>query len=686
MSMESADICGTMGPQPASYAVLILHIICGVVRHMRNRRPLSIIIGLLVSMLVVTCAVQAATVDPALVSTVIAYGAANTDEDTGLVKNTLGQPNLAESTPGYIAALLIEGGHDAQAKAALAAVLANQDSDPDSATSGNFRWYGGQSQPFSYDATLYALPPLAWVLRNHGQQLGTAAPVLEASVRAAAEAVKRQLVGPESEAYLMLQAASLASSGAALNDPKLVSTANDLIIKWLDFTQKNGLPEGHSPTFDSLRLAAMYWVKDALTEPSPKLDLAIRLARADMGLRLWQPTSKTAGAVLRGFPNDYLPGESVTHYVISGYFGIGQISDPDPFAMYFLLPSTVEIISAVAPEMPYQIDTRSTPEAPAEASSTYMSEDFTLGTMSGTIQANAVPLLVRFADFRTGPPLYAQAIPAPCHVSSVQKDGVALLSFDFDRIGYGRNKQAYVDISIGNAKDIDGIYVRGAEWNREPTGLGTREVVAVDTRGCYVGIVMGRSGPVEGAADLRIKPGKLFWTGKGELTRLSLEVYGRQSEYAAKKPIDDVRVTFAIATVPKSAYASLEEFAAACAAARIKDSITNEKVEIQKDDKRPVRKPNEGIIPAAREKDHAAYRYYVKQQLTATILGQYLELVEDLRAGELLTATTVQPVQPADPAAEVTAEEPTPRYLWNAPNFKYAPDMDLSEALAAGGM
>ena len=606
-----------------------------------------------------------------LVAAMVSYGQANLDADSGLIKDQMGEPNLAESSPGTLAALLIQGGHEQAVQALLAAILANQDTNAGAATSGLFRWYGGEDQPYSYDATLYAVPPLAWSLRNHRQALGEGADRLAEALQHAVGAIRREAVQPDEEAYLMLQAAAYASAGAALNQPELVAQAVSQIRSWLALVKAHGLPAGHSPTFDAMRLAAMLWVQESSAQPDAALTEAFRLARADVGMRIWDPGQRLGGAMYRSFRPDYLGNAGVASYALANYFGAGAMAGPEPFVMYFLLPAAGEPQAPARPEMPYQIDTRATKPARVAATSTYLAPEFSLGTMSGVLQARSVPVFICFAASDTAPGIYSEAHPATGHVSAVQKGGTALCSFDFDNIGFGTSKQAYVRLVLGGRPDIEAVRVHGAEWDGKATGVGQFQTLVLATHGCYVGIAIGRCGPPDIRAEQRVKPGDLHWAGEDRLARLVFTVYGRQDDYALRRPLHDVRVTLGVHVVPQSQYASLEEFAFDFSKIRIRNEVEKIKERLREEEEKP-RPGSGGIIPDPKPKKDLKYRQLIKQTIEMKTPEVVLRLTEDLIGAELLST-------------EADGVELASEYLWSSPGFTYAANEDLSAALAAAG-
>ncbi len=633
----------------------------------RLGRPLMTGLALFATL---TCSLAVAAVDPAVVSAVIAYGRDNLDDTSGLVRDATRQPNVAESSPGYLAAMLIEGGHDAAVGALVDAIVANQDRETRSATRGYFRWHG--SGGYSYDATLYVLPVLSWCARHHQRALGSRAGALTDAIRLGVDALDGYSFEPQDEAYTMLQAAARASAGAALDDARLISRARTAVDKWLNLVAANGLPEGHSPSFDAMRLAALYWVSSASAETSPALETAIRLARADGALRVWRPHNVLAGPAYHSFMSDYTASGGLSAYLCRGYFGTGPLDNVEPFVMHFLLPAP-PAVQPTSPDVPYTVRTIATSPGKVQGTCTHLAPEFALSTMSGKMTGTSLPMVLRFADPAYPEALAATVFPAEGHVSSVQQDGTALCAIHFDRIGVGTRRQAYVSLRIGRRDQIDEVFVRRAAWNMEDTGIDQREAFSFSMAGCYVGIVIGRCGPVEGDTVRRVKPGELRWAGVGPLERLQLDVYGRQSDFSIRQPLNDVRVTLGVHVAPASAYPSLEDFDAELARSRISEKVEQIRQRLEEPSQLPTRKPTDGIVPNPQPRKDIPYRQLVQQTVTWRVAGSELQLIEDLNAGELLSTSVDGVALPMD-------------LLWSAPGLTIPAGKGLDALRAAEGL
>ena len=209
---------------------------------------------------------------------VIAYGAANLDPTTGLIKDPSGVPNLPESSAGYVAACLELKENQDKAKAVLGAILdLQQRTGP---LAGDFPWYGVTGGQPGDEAMLYLAPLLAYVARCDAAELGAD---LQVRLRAALDLIYKRLgrvaAAPDDNGNYLVRAAARATVGAALgnNGPSL---AVGEVNNWLRPVARQGLPRGHSPTFDTARLVALKWIR----EVAPPAQL---------------PTNRTIGLVTR---------------------------------------------------------------------------------------------------------------------------------------------------------------------------------------------------------------------------------------------------------------------------------------------------------------------------------------------------------------------------------------------------
>lgn len=614
------------------------------------------------------CIAHAGAVPEAQVDAVVAYVSENIDDTTGLVKDSTGQPNLAETSPGAVAALMLDGDTE-QARAIIGAIVDHQDTGPESKTYGQFTWY--DKKPYSYDATLYALPPLSWVLTHHGDDLGEMRGPLAESLSAGLAAIERETVESQSEAYSLLQAACRASVGRALSDDEKVQAAQKQVKKWLQMVTESGLPAGHSQTFDALRVACLNWVKWAGSENNDTVDAALHLALADVGERLWTPGPMIAGAPWRAYAADYIAKGGVSQYLLP-MFGMGTFEGAEPFSMFITLPGCEQVAEPRdLSEGPWQVDTRGT-SGPVAATSTYLAPQFTLGTFSGTLTGSSVPVLMQFP---TGTPTaYSWAHPAPASVASVQSGPQAVCTFDFDQIGGGTRRQAFVRLMLGKQEDIEAVSVHGGLWNNEPTGIAQRESLALQMHDCYVGIVLGRRGPIDKDIERRVKPGSLEWVEGRPLSRLMLTIYGRQGDTNLARRFNNVRVTFAVVVTPDSEYETLADFARHLATTSVTQTVEKDTVTIE-DTRQESESPfgDGGIIPKPKSKSIARTRTRIKHTVRFKLPATTLEVVEDMATGEVISRS-------------VDGEEVSSEYLWSSPGFQYAPGEQLPPAVSSAGL
>lgn len=605
--------------------------------------------------------------DRALALAVIQYGHDNIDPQTGLVRDTTGVPSVAESSIGYVAACFLLGQDLEVARQVLEHLLECQQAD--GPTVGQFPWQGGTGSKVSEEALLYVAPLLAVIYREGGANLGEVlAGKLKLALERAWMALDRMRPTPTEEDHYLRLAAALATVGSALGNGG-PAQGTKMVRAWLSQVTANGLPAGHSPTFDAVKLLALKWVYEVAPEPSrPTINDALLLTAQDLAQRLHPSLTGLAGAQSVAFPSDYLAAPGFASYVLYTDFGGPRPSAPEPYLMAALTPgwrAPQAVRALVTQPLPRLVRTTSKPPATQQATTTFLGPGFSLGTLSGEVDENTIPLYATFAAAGKRPSLYAFCSPAPCHVQSLQNDNLALLSFNFDNLGAGSRKQAWVRLILGSADDIDQVYAYNQPWNDQPTSLGERESVALVAHGCYVGLTLTRSGPAANQEGPLAKPAALHWDGGDRKGDLSLLLYARQADYGLAQPIYDVRAGFIIELAPRAAYPSLADFAKHLEATRLKQTGRVYKERLPEKEK-PV-DPNV-MLPQPRAKTEYIYRNIVEQTIEYTNGPRRLRLVEDLLGEQTLQAF-------------VGDQEVKPAGLWDTPAFKLEPGGDLSRAL-----
>ena len=108
-------------------------------------------------------------------------------------------------------------------------------------------------------------PLLAWIHANGAESLGAELHQrLGASLQLVSRAVERCQAEPADETRFLLRAAARSTLGEALGKPTNAG-AND-VAAWLNLIRTQGLPHGHSPTFDAVKLVCLKWVWETTAE------------------------------------------------------------------------------------------------------------------------------------------------------------------------------------------------------------------------------------------------------------------------------------------------------------------------------------------------------------------------------------------------------------------------------------
>lgn len=600
--------------------------------------------------------------DHPAVDAVIAYGHAHVDA-SGLVTDTTGAPNLAESTGAYIVACFETGQDLEQARTMLGRLLDLQTAA--GAAVGQFPWQVGT--PPSDTAMLYLAPLLSHLYIHDAAALG---PELQARLKTALEAISRALpkvsAGIQDDTRYLMRAAASAAVGAALGT-KAPATAAAQAATWLRYLNTQGLPSGHSPTLDAVKYVALKWIHEyAPDNLRPGLDSALVLTAVDFAGRVHAAAEYPAGAITQAYVSDYTTATGFASYVLHTDFGHPLPATIEPYIMAAVLPSWHAPASVTALAAGDATGTRRTNSTRTEvtATDTYVGPTFSLGTLCGQVQTSTLPIFCTFSRCAR-PTLYFFCSPTPCTIQSLQVDGLAMCSFNFDGVGTREAVQASVKAVLGTPDDIDDVYAYGAHWNDLPTSLGERETVAIQTRGCYVGFTMMRTGIATSQEGSPGKPISLKWTQPNRRGDLVLTMYARQQEYALPRPQHNMRAGVVIEVVPESAYPSLADFVKHLSSGTLKQSVQSLTQRVPSAEK--PRDPNV-LIPQPRSKIEHVYRTTLEQTSEYAIAGRSLYLREDL-LGNMTLERKVD-----DTPLDSTL-------LWESDFFKLPARQKLSEAL-----
>jgi hypothetical protein len=603
--------------------------------------------------------------DREMAQAAVAYGLAHLDAASGLVCDDSGVPNLAESSVGFVAACLATGQSVEVALPVLDRLLSCQQTE--GPQTGHFPWQLQTDLAASPEAGLYLAPLLGYLAVHHAAALG---PQRQQSLREACQALltalQRMPLQPADDTRWLLRAAARASLSAALDRPDGAASAE--VGAWCSLVTTRGLPAGHSATFDASRLVALKWVYEFAPEPArEQLQQALGLAATDLALRVDRTGGLLTGSLWQAYPADYRHAGGFARYVLYTDFGAPPPPAVEPYALVALLPTwrAPASLTTLADNLPRQVITRSQTD-PLRETTTYLTTAFSLGTQSGLVGASSIPLLATFTQPAQSPTMYLFASPLPCHAQTLQHEGLALMSFNFDGIGVGTRRTAWVRAVLGQADDIDAVYCYGARWNDLPTSLGERETVVISARGCYVGLMLTRVGPAADETGPPAKPASLRWSQPERQGDLMLTINGRHDDYPLSRPLQQVRVGVIINIVPQADYANLEAFVRYFTSARFQQSVKVRQEVVSGPDQ--ARQGPEVIVPQPRSKREYAYRQVVEQSIELKLGEQVLTLVEDLKNKEVISRTVNGQTLPAEA-------------LWDAPGFTLGPGKPLAEAL-----
>lgn len=596
---------------------------------------------------------------PAL-QAIVAYGQAHLDATSGLVQDSAGLLDIPGASAGTVAACLATGQNLDSARAILGKILDAQATA--GADAGLFPWRVGAAP--TADATLYAAPLLAYMLRTHAEALGAEpAARLRQSLTLADKALGRVAAKPVDDHRFLLLTAARATIAAALG---LDATwAAGAVQDWLRFVAKAGLPAGHSATFDAAKYVALKWIRQSLPEANRQaVDQALLLTAVDLASRVHPAAGYLAGAINEATVSDYASASGFPAYVLATDFGLPLPARIEPSLAAAVLPEWRSPQSVGALTMATGLRRTRCSLPTGHATDTYVGPAYSLGTMSGEVGPAGIPIFCTFTR-SDRPTLYFYCDPTPCTVQAVQADNLALCSFNFDNIAVPKRVQASLRGVLGTHDTIKSVYAYGVPWNGLPTAVGELESVALETAECYIGITLtrtGLSGSNQGAA---AKPAVLEWAGPEGAQNLLLTIYARPQDYVLPKPMQNLRAGVVMEIVSRQAYASLPEFVKHLGAGRLKQVVKSGKERITEPEK--PRDPNV-IIPEPRARGNRAFRIMAEQTLEYTLESRSLKLVEDLLANECLDR-------------QVDGVTLDPKFLWESEFFKWEPTGDLTKAL-----
>ncbi|MFW6438291.1 MAG: hypothetical protein ACOCZ7_04675, partial [Armatimonadota bacterium] len=366
--------------------------------------------------------------------------------DSALLHDGNGRRNVAETNLNWAAALVESGERTDVALQVIEEVLSHQDTAEGSSTRGLFRWYADNEAGYSADATLYLAPALAHLARR-----GAVEGMNEALQQRAHLALSGLLETdrPGDGFGVAMWAGAVASLADAVDQPEAAEAAASAVTGMLSRLRREGFGSIHSPTFDALRIGGLRWAHQFAANEAAREEAraALEICYADMLQRYDPATAMITGAIEVAYQPDYLGETSVAQYLLACDLpsALAETRTASPLAIYFAL-SDYDLpaeLAAMAEDRDGAVEIRTRTPAPEESeaaearsSCTWVAEGMSLGTMSGQVETSSIPIMAT-CDLPERPTAYFYPFGGTATLHSAQSGGLAVCSFNFDRLGVG---------------------------------------------------------------------------------------------------------------------------------------------------------------------------------------------------------------------------------------------------------
>lgn len=568
-------------------------------------------------------------------------GAGRVDAQHKLVVDDQGRPEVACLTPTWALACLVCGSHVADANEALAAIAGQVATS--GADSGMLPWFGGDKA--GLHATEVAAPLLAAAVLWGGERLTAST---ASALSAGLNAIGKRLRGAQpasSDVRTLVLAAACAGVGRAEGQEALLARAASLTDAWMKGVVSGGVADGHGPTTEAYRLAALGWLRAFLPERPESWSRAWAITWTDLLQRLTGSGRVLAGTQLYTYPPDAADALGPLSTLLAVALG-GPVQAPPLGTGCFALPFREPVgsgLPALSLALPATYAYAWGSEQPYRET-LYIAPSYSVATATAYLNAASIPLVITLPERGARPTSYLY-VSGACHASALQRGAVAVLNLDFDQIGWRPRTRAWAELVLGPRSTISRVAVLRQPWEGQPIAVDRMWPVAVETGGHYLGVVPLWAGPAEAKeATERIKPGVLQWSGEGEEAELTLRLYARQAEYELARPEDNY-VLGCIALVRPATELSFEAFCEELRGIRYKKAFERRTWRVpEKDEGHP-------ILDKHKPKPKRAYHVdtAVDYRLTATIGEQDWVLAEDLYRQEIVGLSIGEEVLPLEP-------------------------------------
>lgn len=537
------------------------------------------------------------------------------DEDAAMVREPEAPDfHTPRGTLAYVHVLLRDG-DAARAERAISSVLALQETRPQDAHRGNFRWLLEDAVVDDLNGVEFMLDGLVELARDHAAVLS--APVVaemrEAIALGLAE-IERLDVHPSYTNIALSDIANSVLGGELLGDTRYVERGARRLDEWLAFTTASGAPhEFNSATYtavDILRLAAV-----AEHARDPRIALKARVAEERLWLHVaahYHPRlAQLAGPHSRAYFDGWSGAGGLLKLILWRILGDGALRRATPYAARSREEGQIDVALAALHcpdhaarwlrEKRYPFETRETASALLGLdTTTCMTENLALGTASCSYGVGAPP--ERWPAFnalhlyatRAAPPgygaLYVRYVvndKAPGtgreredhwdegqHVA-VQHRGRAIVAYGLlPRLAPARSYK--LSIRMLGVSPEDEVWVEDRRIDGWPARVEPGQRVVIAFGDVYIALIplaqtdMGSDAPIElhlagGTLTLDIYnyrgPAKTFWE------------YRSQGGPFFK---GNVRNAFAIETADRGDFASIDFFRAHIAASTMTDVTDDE--------------------------------------------------------------------------------------------------------------
>jgi hypothetical protein len=568
-------------------------------------------------------------------------GAQNLDPGRNLLLDSEGRLDVARLTPAWAVACLVAGRHTQAADRALAAVAEQVCTTGREA--GSMPWtVGGPASTAASEFTAPVLAALSLLAPD------TVSASTAASLSAAIQAFAKRFASAQAEGKdvrTLLLAAACAAVGRSIGNDRLMARANSLIDEWVRWVSKEGLSDGHGPTTEAYRLSALAWLRLFLADLPGSWQHAWLLTWTDLLQRLSNAPTLLAGAQQFSYRPESFDASGPLPVLLGAAFA-QQVQVADTNGAWFALPFKMAVgaglpnLSLPRPcELRYAWGTQS-----AFRETIYITSDYSLATMTGALNASSVPVVIGLPGRRVRPTVYLY-VSDGCHATSLQRGATALVNLDFDTIGWAPRLSAWAEVVFGPRREIGRVAVLRQPWPGQPVAVDRMWPVAVETGGCYIGLVPLWAGPAEAKeATERVKPGVLQWRGEGDEAELTLRLFARQATYELPRPEDNYLVG-CIVLVRSAGELSFDAFCEELRGIRYQKTVESRKWRVpEKDEGHP-------LLDRYKPKPKRAYHVEnaMDYKLTAIIDGQSWSLTEDLYRQQILDLRIGEEVLPVAP-------------------------------------